>query len=291
MHEQSGTVFHTPIEACQFIYRELFRSYCRIKKRVYSEKLFRKENKIGQTISLESDFLRFCSKKGENVFAICRKEKGLRLTGVPGRILSVNRKKSENVFYQTTRCSPAHFELNRRKDIIYISSHNFSYLDRLYFLGPAAIDAFGIEGGLLKKMKTFSDGNAYRFTSHKVFSWKGEDYLCSFGQPNRLYVIHAGEMETLYHEDIGENYISGRRDLTQYLNDNFLRHRDIEYKALLVSDSGGMCLFADNSHVILYNLFQRRIEGKMKYKHMVPLPGGLPLQQLNSCTIHFGELR
>jgi hypothetical protein len=203
---------------------------------------------------------------------------------LPGEISLLNLKDLSLTLYETTFCAPAHFEIDTKKGIIFTSSHNFAIFDKVYFFGPAALDRFVIENGKLKRTGVFSDPTAYRFTTHKIFYHKGKSYLCAFGQPNRLFFIDAETLKIIYYDDIEEDYLSGQKDIRDFLNNDPLDH--IGLKAIEVSSDGEILFLLGPSHIFFYSFPERRIISRIVYDSAE----GIPLDSFYRLTTHSSYL-
>ncbi len=120
--------------------------------------------------------------------------------------------------FNTKFWRPAHFEIDTDNDHIYISSHNFIYMDNRYFLGPAGIDKFMIKWDNLVNLWTFVYDKWYRYTSHKLMEYDWKKYIITIWQPNRLIFIDSETMELVYYYDIWWDLLSDKENLISYLN-------------------------------------------------------------------------
>jgi hypothetical protein len=166
--------------------------------------------------------------------------------------------------YTTTFARPAHFEISNSKQCIYVSSHNFDYgycWERVTYYWPAALDKFWFNNdGSLRKEKTFIHEKWYRFTSHKVFSFQGHEYICTLGQPNRLFFINAESMELEYFFDLHFN-------LLEKLDGELLRRYLCKWpfihwfaRALEVSASGRFIFIPMEWKIIIFDFEKHKIE-------------------------------
>lgn len=174
-----------------------------------------------------------------------------------GEVLIVNLENMEETFYKTTGTSPAHFEIDEEKDIVYVSSHNFFVWNgKNIYVDPAVLDKYKLENGGLHLEKSFSHRTGFRFTSHKLFYHQGKPYMCTFGQPNRLFIIDAEEMELLYYQDIGKDELTDQSSIRDYLND---RRDEFEIVGIEVSQSGEYLLFICNQYIYIYEFAKREV--------------------------------
>jgi len=179
-----------------------------------------------------------------------------------GRILAVNKLTGEKKYYQTTGGSPAHFEVDEKNGCVYTSAHNFfSVQDGVLYLEPAVIDKFKISDNELIHEGRFTTPAGYRFTSHRIFEIEGNTYLCTFGQPNRLFIVDTNNMELFHHEDINGDELSGK-DLYQYIN---TREGDFEIIALEVSKDGRYIMFIGSQYIYIYDFIERQICKKIAH--------------------------
>ena len=290
-NKKTGEVFDEMLDLTKYIYEKLYKKYCDKMNQEFSLQEFYRSNSLYRNKSeLDLSFKAFCDTKGRDIFEICKNNPDLDFSVLPGKISLVDLEKQAIDFFETTYCTPAHFEIDERNDYIYSSSHNFLlYSGQRYFLGPAAIDKFKLENGKLTKVSTFSNPSAYRFTTHKLFSFEGKDYICSFGQPNRLYFIDAQTLKTAYYDDIGENVLSGQEDIGNFLNYNNLE--PITLVALEVSSDGELLFLVSQKYLYIYNFTERKIVAKIDYHPDISLPGGANLREFYSRTIHCDYLK
>ena len=141
-----------------------------------------------------------------------------------------------------------------------------------------------IENGKLKKTGVFSDPSAFRFTTHKVFYYKGKSYLCAFGQPNRLFFIDADTLEILYHDDIEEDLLSDQKDIRDYINNNYLEQ--ITLKTIEVSPDGEILFLLSYNYIYFYSFPERKIISKIAYQSAE----GIPLDGFYKRTTHSNYL-
>ncbi|OPH47983.1 hypothetical protein BC351_39025 [Paenibacillus ferrarius] len=185
------------------------------------------------------------------------------ITCASGEVLTINLNNMEEHYYKTNGTSPAHFEIDEKTDHIYVSSHNFFVWNgKNIYVEPAVLDKFQIENGKLKLTKSFSHETGYRFTSHKFFYHQGKPYMCTFGQPNRLFVIDAEDMQLVYFEDIGQDELSSQSSIRDYIND---RVSEFEIVGVEVSQNGNYIIFVCNEFIYLYDFLKREIIQKVPY--------------------------
>jgi len=288
---QTGKIFENIYLYSLYVYEALYEEYCKGKNIPYSKKDFKNKNRISLQdwdIRLETEFAAFCLFKGKNLLDICKKNSAYSFSPVPGSILLIDLETKKESFSKTTFCAPAHFEIDEKTGDIFISSHNFTITDRRHFFGPAAIDRFRLEDGGLVKIATFSHSTGYRFTSHKVFSFKGKTYICTFGQPNRLFFIDAETMKLLFFEDIEVDLLSHQTDISHFLNTIDLE--SFVMKAIEVSADGQFIFFLSYDHMYFYSFPEKRIVQKIRFNEDISLDGGSSLADFYNITTHIGSL-
>lgn len=155
--------------------------------------------------------------------------------------------------YNTSFSRPAHFEFYENE--IYVSSHNFIYLDRRYYLGQAALDKFIIENWILQKIWTFYYEKWYRYTSHRVFEYNWKKYICTIWQPNRLLLIDAETMELYSYYDIWENILDNQNNLKTFLNS----FRWDSYVSLEVSASWKYIIITSNWEFLVFSIDEMKV--------------------------------
>ena len=180
-----------------------------------------------------------------------------------GEVSTINLNNLKESLYYTSGASPAHFEIDSNEDEIYIVSHNFFGWDSdNIFIKPAVIDKFKIVDDELVQQKSFEYKKGFRYTSHKLFYYKGKPYLCTFAQPNRLLIIDAKRMELESFTDIGADELSAKDDVRDFLNN---REPGNEIVAMEISHSGRFIMFMDNINIYYYDMENKNIAEKYKY--------------------------
>lgn len=279
----SGRIFSSSNEYALFVYGELYREYCLSKGKPFSVGLFRGEESV-KKVMLNPGFHFFCQAKGKNFLAICQDEK-YAFTPEQGTIMLLDLEAKKMAYFKTTYCCPAHFEVDDVSGDIFVSSHNFlDFLGQVYFLGPAAIDRFSLNSaGQLKKIATFTHPLIYRMTSHKIFSYEGRKYICSFGQPNRLVFVDVEKMEMIHYQDIEEDITTDPVELLDFINDN---SKLITIKTIEVSRDGKFIFFLSHKFIYIYNFPERKIVQKIKYLSDISFGEGCNLHQFYMRTTH-----
>ena len=283
----TGEIFKNIQRYALYVYRSLYKEYCAKENTPYLEDAFRSENSFDLSmwnIRLEDGFAAFCAPRGKNFLEICRKNPTYAFVPMPGTILLIDPKVQKEKTFETTFCSPAHFEIDKKTGAIFVSSHNFTVTDKRHFFGPAAIDRFRLENGELLKISTFSHPTGYRFTSHQIFSYAGKTYICTFGQPNRLFFIDAATMELVFFDDIEMDFISPHTDITHFLNTSELE--TFTMKALAVSEDGRFIFFLSYDYIYFYSFPERKIVRKIKLNGSAQ-PS---LDNFRNITTHIGLL-
>ena len=183
---------------------------------------------------------------------------------LPGKVIIYDLFTKERIDYQTSGGSPAHFEIDKTENMVYVSSHNFfNRLDSMSFFGPAVFDKFLFRNNRLTWCSSFSYEKGYRYASHRVFYNNGVPYICTFGQANRLIFVDARSMQLFYYDDIGTDELSDKTDVEMYLN---TRESGGEFAALEVSQDGKNILFLDNKYIYIYNFEERKLCHKIEYR-------------------------
>lgn len=285
----TGKIFFSAKEYMRFVYKDIYKEFCLKKKINFKMDNLRLKNEIRVwNVHLEPEFSDFCREKGSNFLEICEKNKKYAFSVLPGTITIIDIAKRILKSYETSVCTPAHFEFDFESSTIYTSSHNFIILDKLYFLGPAAIDKFVIRGGELEKIGTFSNDCAYRFTTHKIFKYKNKRYICSFGQPNRLYFIDAETMETLYYDDIETDLLSDKWDIRHFLNNKNLE--PFVLKTIEVSSDGEILFLLSHNFIYFYSFPERKILHRIDYRDF-ELGDNISLHDYYNRTTHCDYLK
>lgn len=286
----TGEIFIGANLYLNYVYYDLYKQYCTQKRKVCLESDFIEKNKIlAGNIKLEPGFFDFCQSRGKNFLEICQRDKKYAFSSMPGTIMLLNLKTREKFYYNTTYCSPAHFEIDEQTGTIYTSSHNFTVLDRMYFLGPAAIDRFVLSDGGLKKTGTFMHPGAYRFTTHKLFYYQNNPYICSFGQPNRLFFINAKTMEVIYHDDIEDDVLSSQTDILGFVNRVDLE--PITLKTIEVSPDGQYLFLLSYKYIYFYSFPDKRIVQRIEYHKDFMLNEEISLRDFYKRTTHADYLK
>lgn len=169
-------------------------------------------------------------------------------------------KKEETTFYDS-----AHFETDNKWNV-FVSSHNFLKFDKQYYLWPAAIDKFSInQNGSLEYLNTFSNPKWCRFTSHRIFTYEGVDYLCTIWHPNRLFFVNAQTMEIFYYFDISQNLFWDLdwKEVIDFLNNEnthpwILAFEEKDWILILISSKS-------DEWIIFFDFKNRKIIKQLKY--------------------------
>lgn len=284
-NDRTDKVYDNALDYMKFVYEDLYGEYCQKMNKAFDKNEFYSSNKINYgRIELSPDFSAFCAARGSNFLAICKKNSRYSFSMLPGTVTSLNLEKKTLQSAQTTFCAPAHFEIDEKNGHVFTSSHNFVIFDKTYFVGPAAIDKFAVKDGELEKRGTFTNEKAYRFTTHRVFRYKNKSYVCSFGQPNRLYFIDGDSMELLYFDDIGEDVLSNREDVCDFLNSEHLENSAV-LKTIEVSPDGAVLFLLGHDYVYFYSFPERKIISKLDYRSF-ELDESLFLDQFYKRTTH-----
>jgi hypothetical protein len=288
-NNQTGQSFDNPRHYMRYVYEDLYQQYCRAKDIDFSPEMFSNTESI-KKIMLNPGFNFFCQAKGKNFLEICQDEKYAFAAGQGTvMLLNLDTKKIRN--FSTTYCSPAHFEKDDISGDIFVSSHNFLSFDHVYFIGPAAIDRFSLSAeGEMKKIATFTHPLIYRMTSHKVFSYAGKTYVCSFGQPSRLVFIDAEKMEMIHYEDVEEAAPTDSAEMLEFANDTSFELEPVALKTLEISPDGKFVFFLGYKYIYIYNFPERKIIQKIEYISDVSFGDDVNLSQFYKRTTHVDYL-
>lgn len=162
--------------------------------------------------------------------------------------------------YETTLMWPAHFEIDKKWEFVYISSHNFSSNTNLWilFFWPACIDKFKInKDWTLKYISNFINNSWFRFTSHKIFINNWEEYICTIWEPNRLFFIRTKDMSLFYYFDLFNN------NLSDNLENNLIYINNLQNSfsliALDVSDNWDYIIISWKKELIFFDFANKKI--------------------------------
>ena len=291
----TGKIFKSANSYALHIYTSLYKEYCKQNKINCTNQIPLSEiNTLIKNTShpyhtyLESKFSLFCKQKGKDLVDICERNAEYSATFLPGAITFLNLETKKEKTSETTLGAPAHFEIDKKSGDLYISSHNFLVLKKMYFWGPAAIDRFRLIDEKFIRVASFSHPTGYRFVSHKIFSYKNKSYLCTFGQPNRLFIADAKTMQLLFYDDIGMDFLSSQTNISHFLN-----HTELEtfvIKAIEVSEDGRFIIFISHDYLYIYDFPKRKIVQKIKYNSDIPSSDDLLLSSSYSITVHMNYL-
>ena len=272
----------------RYIYRNIYNNFCKWMGIEPTDKGFCKAVVMKKGIPKFSFFfsLYIKYKYGKMDFKqMCDSTPEYAFTTLPGYITLIDLNTDKETMYETTIASPAHFEIDAGMGDVYVSCHNFVHLvDRIYFMGPAAIDKFNFHDGKLTKKATFMIPDGYRYTTHKFFRYQGKAYLCTFSQPNRLLLIDAETMSLIHYENIGLDYLSKAENVLDFINYNKLE--PVTLKTIEVSDNGEILLFIGYDGIYFYDFPRKKILTRMPYRDATVLFGQIALDQFYKRTTH-----
>ncbi len=286
-HLYSGKIFKNQHTYALFIYKMLYKEYCQKKGLPYADSFFHNAtsfSEIEKISSSDSNFSSFCLSRGKTFLKICERNPKYTFALLPGIITIMDLKTKKVESFNSTAPAPAHFEIDPKTGDIFTSSHSFLGFERVYLWGPAAIDRFRLEKGKLIKLSSFSHPTGYRFTSHRIFSWKGKSYICTFGQPNRLFIIDAETMELEFFEDIETDFLSDQPNVNSYVN-----YTDLAFSTILTleaSPDGQFIFFLSYDYIYFYSFPERRIVQKLKYHEGTSPDGEISLADFYKRTTH-----
>jgi hypothetical protein len=282
---KTGRLWENVIDYARYVYEDLYKQYCIQNDIPFDLEFFKSKNIIIYfNFQFDPHFEMFCRNFGKNIFEICENNIEYKFDILPGEIELVDLESNTGRSFETSVCTPAHFEIDEKENFIYASAHNFALFDRYFFMGPAAIDKFKLSDGALIKFGSFSHPTGYRFVSHKIFTFKEKKYICTIGQPNRLFFADAETMDLLFFDDIGEDLLSDQSDIKSFLNNGNLESKTI--KTIEVSADGEIIFLLDYEFVYFYSFPNRKIISKMQYLSPFPLGEGVFLDDFYCRTTH-----
>lgn len=287
---KTGRLWDNVIDYARYVYEDLYKQYCIQNDIPFDLEFFKSKNIIIYfNFQFDPHFEMFCRNFGKNIFEICENNIEYKFDILPGEIELVDLESNTGRSFETSVCTPAHFEIDEKENFVYASAHNFALFDRYFFMGPAAIDKFWLKNGDLIKIGSFSHPTGYRFVSHKVFTFNGKKYLCTIGQPNRLFFADAETMELIYFDDIGENFLTNQSDIKHFLNSGNFESKTI--KTIEVSENGEIIFLVDYEFIYFYSFPKRKIISKMQYLSPLPLGEGVFLNDFYCRTTHCDYLQ
>jgi len=271
-HISSGKT-KSVVELYEHVYGNLFAEYMEMMGEAYSHESFldaiKINNEIGSCV-LRPDFEMYVkSIFGEKSFLeICDSRVDFQVVPENGEITCYDLETKKISSHETSIPTPAHFEIDEKNDQIYVSAHNFVVLNnQKIFLGPAAIDRFAIKNGELKYEKSFTHPKGYRYTSHKVFHFQGQPYVCTIGKPNRLFIIDGESMKLSAWYDLGNDFLSNisNENIIHYLNQPQLIDSRNEFIALEVSNDGNYIWVVGGKELLIYSMETNEIVEKIQF--------------------------
>lgn len=180
-----------------------------------------------------------------------------------GKIILLNLENKTKKYYKTSGGSPAHFEIDEKEDMIYVSSHNFfNRKNSMMFIQPAVIDKYQLVNDDLIWRGSFSSPFGYRFASHRLFRYRDKLYICTIAHPNRILFIDAKTMKLVFYEDIEFDELSNFQELDVYLS---ARESDFQIVPIEVSVSGEQILFMSHQYIYIYNFSKKMVTEKITY--------------------------
>lgn len=189
---------------------------------------------------------------GDDFVLFCQNSDDYRFKLAPGDIRVLSLEKSQENVCQIEHSKPGHFEIGKNGDI-YLSCHNmFSMNGKNYFIGPAAIVKLKIEKGIINVVGKFQHPKGFRFTSHAVFNRNGKECLCTFGYPNRLFLIDGESMNLIGAGDMGQSCLLAADEIDYLVGEPEFEHNAV--KALSVSEDGQFILFINKGNVCIASL-------------------------------------
>ena len=201
-------------------------------------------------------------------------------------LIVYNIAKNQTTRYQTSGCVAGHIE--RSKDYIYVSNHNFKRAkggNGLEFIAPAGIDKYMVQEKKLVHKGYFQDPRGFRFTSHKIFTFEREEYAVTVGQPNRLFVIDTENMSLIHYDVIGKDWFPENEDPRRYLNDNQFHMKDM-IRPVEVSQNGEYILLISYSYIIMYNFQKRKVTKVLKINDDIEICHKINLKDYKLNTSH-----
>jgi len=287
-NNKTGQVFTGEGQYMRFIYEKLYRSFCAISTKAIDESFVENKQTFLATILRDENFVAYVHAKGRNLFEICANDEDYSFSVDQGEITLLDLDTKKLTVYKTTNCMPAHFEIDDNTNTVYISSHNFIMLPKHGYLGPATIEEFSFASGKLEKRGVFTRPDGYRYTTHRFFTHNGQRYLCTLGQPNRLFFINADTMEMLYYDDIEVDVISEQSNIRDFLN--YTQLEPLAIRAIEISSDGQYIFLLGHTHMHFYSFPERKIVQKISYTDDIPLGDDLNLKDFRKLTSHVNYL-
>lgn len=275
---KSGRKFMTDVDLYDFTLNVLYENYCTDEgiefvsmkasescsdDFIYKNKLWNfLEGRLG--FKFDVNFKKYLDSRypDQNFYELSDSIEGCKFDVLPGNITTYNLNDCVEITYETTYSRPAHFEVSTSGDV-FVSSHNFVILDRLYYMGPASLDRFKFEQNGLVKIDNFELAEGYRYTSHRVFKYAGKSFMVTFAQPNRFYLIDVDKNEIVHFEDIGKDLLSDVSDYKTFLNSDMFAKETI--KEVEVTSDGEFVIFVDTEFVYFFSVPLKKIVTKVKF--------------------------
>ncbi len=221
---------------------------------------------------------------GDDFVLFCQNSDDYRFKLAPGNIRILSLEKSQEHLREIEHSKPGHFEISKN-GYIYLSCHNLFFMNgKNYFIGPAAIIKLKIEKDIINVIGKFQHPKGFRFTSHAVFNRNGKDYLCTFGYPNRLFLIDGESMNLISARDMGQSCIPATDKIDCLIGDPEFEHNAI--KALSVSEDGQFILFIIEENICIASLTSLNIIDTIPIVPMLSKCTGWPESDIVNNTLH-----
>lgn len=163
---------------------------------------------------------------------------------------------------------PSHVEIKGYN--AYISSHNFIELmsfPSIVYVKPAEIHKFKLKDNKIEKEKTFSIPTGFRYTAHKVFEYNNNEYVVTFGHPNKMIIIDTKTMELYKEHDVVSKIIPDEpEDALKFVNE-FPNDHDNPYRmsTMEISKDGKFIAYFTQDYVVIYSMERGEDIAKIKF--------------------------
>ncbi|KRP67563.1 hypothetical protein [Pseudomonas orientalis] len=159
--------------------------------------------------------------------------------------------------------TPGHIEFSRADpERFYLSCHNLSKAHgKLILHGEAKLLGGRMHKGELQFSKHYHPKGLYRLTSHKLFSYKGENYIVLSAYPNRFHILLESSLHL--HRD------------EQLFNHEPIEAEGLHFCTLLghmpiwieTSDNGRYILLFSNELIYIYDMQSHSLNHVRGYSH------------------------
>jgi hypothetical protein len=177
--------------------------------------------------------------------------------------------------------TPGHIEFSRTDpERFYLSCHNLSKAHgKLILHGEAMLLSGSIREGDLQFCSHYRPTGLYRLTSHKLFSYQGENYIVLSAYPNRFHIIREGSLQLLRDEQLFEHEPIAAIGLHFC---TLLGHMPIWIET---SDNGRYVLLVSNELIYIYDMQSHALSHLRGYSHHGLFTGTAHLTNFND--VHY----